>query len=86
MADPDPASLATTWTKGSDCYKERGPALPGEESRREGQEGPVGPREAGPGCFATQDLELVTEDQDFDILVEGALAPDTEHLKSPARE
>ena len=27
----------------------------------------------------------MTEDQDLDILVEGALAPDTEHLERPRR-
>jgi hypothetical protein len=72
-----------------DCLRrdeERSPALTGYESGQEGDEGTVGPGEAGTGDLAAEHGELVAQDKDLCILCRGIRPVDANDLEHALEE
>ena len=72
-----------------DCLRrdeERSPALTGYESGQEGDEGTVGPGEAGTGDLAAEHGELVAQDKDLCILCRGIRPVDANDLEHASEQ
>jgi hypothetical protein len=65
---------------------ERCPALSGYESDQEGDEGTVGPGEAGTGDLAAKHGQLVAQDKDLGILGRSIRPVDTKDLEDASEQ
>ena len=75
-----PDDLALPGEQRRRCDEQRRPPLAGEQRPGQCEERPVGPREAGSRRTPVQDLELVTQHDDLDVLLESVETTDTEQL------
>ena len=66
--------------------EERSPALSGHEAGQEGDEGTVGPGEAGTGDLAAEHGQLVAEHEDLGILGRGIRPVDANDLEDASDE
>jgi hypothetical protein len=69
----------------SGVTKKRTPAVAGEEPARRGQERPVARPKRGPRDLAPQDGQLMTENDDLELLELLGAAGERDELKRPSQ-